>query len=1285
MSPKAGIAPLEVTLNAEALKDSKKAETFIWEFGDGQKLTTSSPIIKHTFNNAGTFTVKLQYLKNKQDKIKNAKDGGQVKIVVSPKPNLLPIPQLSCVSNEVNKLECDSSGSTDSDGAIISYKFDWGDNSINDFTSAGVVPHQYQSAGEKTVRLTVTDNKGGSAFVEKSFLLKTNTAPVANFLCTKTGIQKIHCESTSSDNEENISNFSWILDDGAVYNTASFDHTFTRPQDVAIAFHNISLKVTDVLGLESMIVKDIEVDLEVIREAPRGYFKAFIDGTTVDLRSFIARTQFNIKRATYQIYDTQNNLLHTIPISNFYQNHSTKINLGSYGNYRVNFTIVDYRDQQVTITRQIPLVEDTVTLQPFVSFRAIQSNIRTLYLNLNLSFDYDENYSIREFVVNLGNGETKTLTTDTFLTYVYSQAGTYNVSVTAKTNHGTERTFSQQVVITDNAVDPVMPDPTFAYRIYSFAQNVSFYNEKSGTPNGEIISYHWDFGDNTTATGETQAHFYMPGEYLVKLTVVDTAGYSNTQTQKIVIAAEGDDIVANIDCNQRQPYLDITQMCKVNALDKFNEISRIRVVWGDGAVFTLATPLDPRQGVYYPQKAYTAEGTYALRLIVNTVRGAFKTHDISHTVTARRPVANIQCDVNNLLVNCHALGSFDPKGTPLSYEFNLGNGYSESSNTGMITYAYPDAGLYDVSVKVIDRLGMFSIATTKVQVVRPPNILPLADFNCDSPEPFTLYCRESGISDQDGFIVSKKISFDDGDFGFLNPENPIRKQFTTSGQHEIILTVIDNDGGIATISKSFDVKVNNPPVADFECNSHEPQKLNCWSVSQENDSGDIITNFEWSVRYNDLQEMNFQGSQYYGFDQLFTHSGEVVVKLKVSDRYGAITELEKIVMLKENLKPVADFNCYDHLGSAFQCSANSYDPDGQIVDYSWKIGEVTLKGSNIYHYFENGGNHLITLTVKDNFGAEESKDLEVNIIKPVVNFNCTLEHFVIVCDGSSSLDMSGKELESYTFVIDDKDVINSSIITYTFSRPGEHKVSLIVKNSNGVESKLTKLITAESVYQMPKPYFIYESLGGKKVAFDASKSLAQGRKVQSYLWSFNGSEYKVGSMQVEHTFSSIGQFEVKLKVIDEKGTAEEFARIVYVFQKEVPDPGESGKDTLMGIDSDGDGVRDDIQNFIQKLSEGNSNFLNVLQAKSKNYQQIVYNLKSDLDITDLLVTKKKIDICFEGVELEKNVKDMALNVFDVAYFDTEERARYYFLMESKESNLNTETIQGTTAYDCENL
>ena len=38
-----------------------------------------------------------------------------------------------------------------------------------------------------------------------------------------------------------------------------------------------------------------------------------------------------------------------------------------------------------------------------------------------------------------------------------------------------------------------------------------------------------------------------------------------------------------------------------------------------------------------------------------------------------------------------------------------------------------------------------------------------------------------------------------------------------------------------------------------------------------------------------------------------------------------------------------------------------------------------------------------------------------------------------------------------------------------------------------------------------------------------------------------------------------------------------------------PDPGKAGKQTLMGVDSDGDGLRDDIQRYIYLTYPGKTN------------------------------------------------------------------------------------------------
>ena len=63
---------------------------------------------------------------------------------------------------------------------------------------------------------------------------------------------------------------------------------------------------------------------------------------------------------------------------------------------------------------------------------------------------------------------------------------------------------------------------------------VNFDGSGSYDPDGEIVSYDWDFGDGTTAWGETVSHtFNYPGVYTVTLTVIDDQGSTGSDTIEI--------------------------------------------------------------------------------------------------------------------------------------------------------------------------------------------------------------------------------------------------------------------------------------------------------------------------------------------------------------------------------------------------------------------------------------------------------------------------------------------------------------------------------------------------------------------------------------------------------------------------------------------------------------------------------------------------------------------------------------------------------------------------------
>ena len=78
----------------------------------------------------------------------------------------------------------DSSTGTDPDGTIASYAWTFGDGGNS--TDANPA-HVYTANGTYPVKLTVTDNRGGTNSVTKNVTVRKNAAPTASFTTTVTG------------------------------------------------------------------------------------------------------------------------------------------------------------------------------------------------------------------------------------------------------------------------------------------------------------------------------------------------------------------------------------------------------------------------------------------------------------------------------------------------------------------------------------------------------------------------------------------------------------------------------------------------------------------------------------------------------------------------------------------------------------------------------------------------------------------------------------------------------------------------------------------------------------------------------------------------------------------------------------------------------------------------------------------------------------------------------------------------------------------------------------------
>ena len=146
-------------------------------------------------------------------------------------------------------------------------------------------------------------------------------------------------------------------------------------------------------------------------------------------------------------------------------------------------------------------------------------------------------HGISSYFWTWGDGNVQTTFVPT-VTKTYSEVGTYIPSVTVTDDLGQTATASLQFTIVSSGVTAsftVSPsNPT------ALTTSVEFNGVASSGPAGAtIVSWVWTFGDGTntvTSDSPTTSHtFAAAGIYVVRLTVVDSAGRTGTVTANVTV------------------------------------------------------------------------------------------------------------------------------------------------------------------------------------------------------------------------------------------------------------------------------------------------------------------------------------------------------------------------------------------------------------------------------------------------------------------------------------------------------------------------------------------------------------------------------------------------------------------------------------------------------------------------------------------------------------------------------------------------------------------------------
>src|SRR5207247_7276758 len=139
----------------------------------------------------------------------------------------------------------DGSGSSDPDGTIMACPWTFGDGG----SAAGMsVSHAFATAGNYTVTLTVTDNKGMTAR-DTALAGITNRPPVANAgpdQTTSPGTALTLNGTGSSDPDGTITSYGWNFGDGGSGTGATVSHPYATA-----GTYTATLTVTDNSGAQS--------------------------------------------------------------------------------------------------------------------------------------------------------------------------------------------------------------------------------------------------------------------------------------------------------------------------------------------------------------------------------------------------------------------------------------------------------------------------------------------------------------------------------------------------------------------------------------------------------------------------------------------------------------------------------------------------------------------------------------------------------------------------------------------------------------------------------------------------------------------------------------------------------------------------------------------------------------------------------------------------------------------------------------------------------------------------
>lgn len=495
-------------------EDLVSIEKFHWDFGEGSTLELTSPTVNHLFTVPGTYLVKLTTTYVGGTSSEKTKT-----IIVS--PNVTPVPKLllSALAGKKNvSFNANASASFD-DESIVLYDLDFGDGSpVQSSVSASEVNHVYTADGEYTIRLTVHDRQGKSAFYQTIYSTNDpSTSPVADFIpSTLEGNPKlaVNFDASGSTDDEGIVSYIWSVSNGETFSktTPILNYTFNDP-----GTYQVGLTVKDADGFTSQKVTSIRVN-----RAPVARFTASVDNTVFPANLILdaSSSEDDADGLSYSwSLDDGTSLVGTTNQS------VSQVDFSERGEFVVRLKVTDRNGLSSEKTSEIRI--NTPPMAIAIVTPMIGDYPHTVTMNALPSSD---DTGITSYRWETFEGEL--IAAGPVAQKTYLEAGMQAVRLIVTDDEGEVSATVYPIHTLENPV----PVASFDYQLSgTTVPTTGTFDAGRSSDDRRIEFYRWNFGGTIVQTSNPKItfDFTQPGTYPVSLTVVDDQGTTNSKLASI--------------------------------------------------------------------------------------------------------------------------------------------------------------------------------------------------------------------------------------------------------------------------------------------------------------------------------------------------------------------------------------------------------------------------------------------------------------------------------------------------------------------------------------------------------------------------------------------------------------------------------------------------------------------------------------------------------------------------------------------------------------------------------